>query len=265
MVVERGCCYTFWHPITKEFQLDKFSLEHAPVDDFFKSQWQKGTRCWWWLIYRWLLAICFFLGVLGSLVQHFNEGKWFIYLTDWGFFLCMYTSLFGAILVSVYHCNPQKFETGSFILKFYWASHWSTLVLATMITFVYWLFIYPNDNASPTALYNLWAHAFNSVLMLMDHMLVAFPTRILHFIYPFIAGVLYGLFSVIYYFAGGLDPGGNQYIYEILDWSQPGWALATVFGCILLVCVFCLLLFGLYKLRIFIYRKTNKSVLTFNT
>ncbi|TMW52342.1 hypothetical protein DOY81_002599 [Sarcophaga bullata] len=224
---ENSCWYRTFHPLGKEFRKEKFSLSHQPVDDFLKSQWQRSQKSYLWLLYRWGLAICFCVGVFGSLVQQWAYGRWFIYLTDWGFFLCMFTSLFGAVLVSIYHVKPDKFT----------------------------------DNANASDLYNLWAHGFNSILMLLDHMLVAFPTRILHFIYPLTLGILYGIFSLIYYLAGGDDVNGNRYIYEILDWSKPGWTTLVLFGCLILVLVFCFLLFCLYKLRCAIYRKTNNSKL----
>ncbi|XP_075151371.1 protein rolling stone-like [Haematobia irritans] len=257
-----GICHRIFHPIGKEFQKEKFGLSHQPVDDFVKSQWQTSQKSYLWLLYRWGLAICFCVGVLGSLIQHHSEGKWFIYLTNWGFLLCMYISLFSALLVTIYHIKPNFFGNSTKLLKFYWASYWSVLVVATVITFMYWLFIFPTDNANASDLYNLWAHGFNSILMVLDHMLVAFPTRLLHFIYPLALGVIYAIFSIIYYYAGGLDPNGNAYIYEILDWSKPGWAALIVIGCVVLVLVFCFLLFCLYKLRSYIYCKCRHSKLT---
>ncbi|XP_061390127.1 protein rolling stone-like [Musca vetustissima] len=263
MTDNKSClCRRIFHPIAKEFQKEKFSLNHKPADDFLKSQWQTSQKSYLWPLYRWGLALCFSVGVLGSLIQQWADGKWFIYLTDWGFLLCMYISWFSAILVTIYHFHPRYFDNRTKVLKFYWCSHWCVLVVATVITFMYWLFIYPTDNANASDLYNLWAHGFNSILMVLDHMLVAFPTRLMHFVYPLILGLIYAIFSLIYYFAGGVDPSGNPYIYEILDWSSPGWATAITFGCILLVIIFSFLLFCLYKLRRWIYNKCINSKVT---
>ncbi|XP_061388702.1 protein rolling stone-like, partial [Musca vetustissima] len=207
MTDNKSClCRRIFHPIAKEFQKEKFSLNHKPADDFLKSQWQTSQKSYLWLLYRWGLALCFSVGVLGSLIQQWADGKWFIYLTDWGFLLCMYISWFSAILVTIYHFHPRYFDNRTKVLKFYWCSHWCVLVVATVITFMYWLFIYPTDNANASDLYNLWAHGFNSILMVLDHMLVAFPTRLMHFVYPLILGLIYAIFSLIYYFAGGVDP-----------------------------------------------------------
>ncbi|XP_039952493.1 protein rolling stone-like [Bactrocera neohumeralis] len=254
-------CTNVFHPFAKEFQLKKFSLKHQPIDDFAKSQWQKGSRSLCWLIYRWLLAAFFIAVVCDTMINLFYAGKWFIYLTAWGFFLCMLTSLYGAIIVSIYYWRPHDFAAHPIVFKMYWVSYWTTLVLATVITLVYWSLLYPYDKSGVSLTYNLLGHASNSILMVLDHMLVAFPTRIFHFVYPIGMGVIYVIFSLIYYFAGGVDTHGDHYIYTILDWAQPETAVITIIICFALLAIMSFLLFGLYKLRCFIYRKINKSVL----
>jgi len=52
---------------------------------------------------------------------------------------------------------------------------------------------------------------------------------------------------------------GNRFIYYILDWERPGLAIGTVCGCIVLVSCFCVLVFGLYRLRISIYESCSKK------
>lgn len=36
------------------------------------------------------------------------------------------------------------------------------------------------------------------------------------------------LFSVTYYFAGGLDPWGNKFIYPVIDWSKPDQTMVVI-------------------------------------
>lgn len=244
-----SCC----QPLTEEFQRSKFSLHHDDPGDFCRSQWQKGDRNFIWLLYRWILAWSFAVGVIGSLVQTYNEGRWFIYLTDWGFSLCFYCCTYGAVIATIYFIKPSYFAPGSLTLKIYWISHYTTVVLALLITLVFWAALYPSMPEIGGDLYNVWAHAVNSILMIFDCFMVAFPTRIMHFVYPFVAGIIYGIFSVIYFFAGGVDPWGNRFIYFILDWEKPGMAIITVCVCVVLVCFFCLLVFGFYRLRIAMY------------
>ncbi|XP_062130307.1 LOW QUALITY PROTEIN: protein rolling stone-like [Drosophila sulfurigaster albostrigata] len=245
------CC----QPMLDEFQKTKFTLHHDEPGDFCRSQWQRGDRSIIWLLYRWLFAAFFAGGVLASCIQHFNEGTWFIYLTDWGFVLCFYACTYGAVVATIYFIRPSYFEPGSSALKIYWASHFTTTVLALMITLVFWTALYPSMAGGPIGLYNLWAHAFNSVCMLIDCFVIAFPTRLMHFIYPLVIGLTYGIFSLIYYFAGGTDYGGNHFIYFILDWERPGLAIGSVCGCIVLALIFCVMVFWIYRFRIWIYER----------
>ncbi|XP_036232415.2 protein rolling stone isoform X2 [Bactrocera oleae] len=257
-----GICHQLCHSLAKEFQREKFSLTQEPSEVFFKSQWQCQPKSIIWLIYRWLFAATFTGGVVGSLIQSFDEGKWFIYLTNWGFLLCMYTSVFGAILVTIFYYSKDNVRVPPWALKLYWASYITTLSVATTITFLYWIFIFPSYFRTPLDVFNLWEHAFNSILMILDHMLVAFPVRLLHFVYPVCMGLIYGMFTAIYYLAGGVDPYGNHFIYEIQDWSNPGSTILTLIGSLIVVSVFCFMHFGLYKLRTFIYNKRQNSKFT---
>ncbi|XP_030377534.1 protein rolling stone-like [Scaptodrosophila lebanonensis] len=250
-----SCCL----PFREEFQRSKFSLHHEEPADFCRSQWQRGERCFIWLVYRWLLAAFFGAGVIGSLVGSLNGGTWFIYLTDWGFTLCWYACTYGAVVATIHFWKPRYFVPGSWALKIYWISHFSTVTLALLITLVFWAALYPTMPEMGAELYNLWAHAFNTICMLFDCFMVAFPTRLMHFIYPFAIGLIYGVFSLIYYLAGGEDFAGNRFIYYILDWSKPGLAIGTVCGCVVLMTLFCILIFWIYRLRLWLYGRCVKS------
>ncbi|XP_062130347.1 protein rolling stone-like [Drosophila sulfurigaster albostrigata] len=250
----KECCC---QPMLDEFQKSKFSLYHEEPADFCRSQWQRGQRSYIWLIYRWCLAAFFAGGWLGSVIETFNHGKWFIYLTDWGFTLVTYACIFGAVITTIYFNNPNYFKPGSCCLKIYWASHFTATVLALVITFVYWTTIHPNIE-DEVDLYNIWEHALNSVFMFIDFFLVAFPTHIMHFVFPICVGLIYALFSLIYYFAGGLDIFGEHYIYFILDWERPGLAIGSLCIVYVLLLIFCVVVFWMYRLRLWIFRRHMK-------
>ena len=77
------------------------------------------------------------------------------------------------------------------------------------------------------------------------------PIRILHLIYPFIFGIVYGLFSVIYQVGGG-----GAAIYPVLDWHKPEKTILYVFMLLFVgILVIHTVLFALHKLRIFIHDK----------
>ncbi len=103
-------------------------------------------------------------------------------------------------------------------------------------------------------------HAMNSIFVLIDVFVCATPMRLLHVYQTAILGIYYSIFSVIYYAAGGTNPSGHPYIYEILDWREPGYAvLICCMGCFVAVPLTWFGLFGLYKLRLKLH---NNSIET---
>ncbi|XP_034135254.1 protein rolling stone-like [Drosophila guanche] len=246
---EDSCCL----PLRQELRRSKFSLHHADPGVFCRSQWQRGERSVLWLLYRWLLATFYSAGVIGSLLKVFNEGTWFIYLTHWGFSLCLFASVYGAVVASIYFSKPTYFAPGSVALKIYWLSHFTTVALSMLVTLIYWAALYPSMPEIGADLNNLWEHAFNSIFMILDCFMLAFPTHILHCIYPLAVILTFGFFSLVYHWCNGHDFDGNPFIYPILDWARPGLAIGTLCGCLLLVCCFSVCVFGLYRLRLCIY------------
>lgn len=115
------------------------------------------------------------------------------------------------------------------IVKLYWHLHISAFVCAIGLSFLYWAFIHPfsnfkvpegihrieiirlyryffegPDNHSCLAYFhNINSHAINSVLMIIDQVVVAFPTRIIHFVYPALIVIIYLIFSMVYFLIGG--------------------------------------------------------------
>ena len=132
---------------------------------------------------------------------------------------------------------------------------WIVNVIATPVAFVitvlYWVLLFDGGNDY----WNVYVHGLNSVAVVLDLGIGAKPWR-LHHCYPaFIYGLGYILFSLFYYLGGGEDEYGNPYIYDVLDWRNPGKTIGVVFGAILGFFLVYLLVYGLYRLRIFIYQE----------
>lgn len=93
---------------------------------------------------------------------------------------------------------------------------------------------------------NILVHVCNSALMLADVSVSKVPFRMRNLWWNTILVVLYVVFSVAYYFAGGTDYMGRKYIYKVLDWAKPQTALMIAAGglCLTLFvhCTFCVLL-----------------------
>ncbi|XP_058059006.1 protein rolling stone-like [Anopheles bellator] len=245
-----------------ELKVRNCGFAHLPAEEFVKSQWQTRTKSIFFLLYRMALAIFFTGVVINSMVvaaetAHF--GKYFIYLTHWGILLCMVTTVMGAVLVKIWYFHPEYSETvcGSdempTVFKFYWMLHNITLVLSICITIIYWAILH-NDTMTVDA-NNILIHACNCVFMFLDLIIVAYPVRLWHVVQPIAFGLIYCTFSVIYHAAGGTDLFGRPYIYNVLDWSEPGKAMVTVVGTILLAMLVHILMFAIYKLRVKIYSR----------
>lgn len=138
-----------------------------------------------------------------------NIGYWFIYLTQWGILLCAFSSIFGAILVTIsfihvsYIEKIQKRDSLPVSLKIYWALHNTSLILSVLITAMYWTVVFDKERDVVNVI-NVLLHITNSIVMFIDLIIVAHPVRLLHCIHPIVVGSSYGLFTFIYYKAGGV-------------------------------------------------------------
>lgn len=71
-----------------------------------------------------------------------------------------------------------------------------------------------------TSVIDVWIHAGNSLAMFLEIVVAEYTFRVFHFIYPIFVGLIYLLFTLIYYFAGGVDSKGNSNIYTIINWGD---------------------------------------------
>jgi hypothetical protein len=63
-------------------------------------------------------------------------------------------------------------------------------------------------------------HAFNSIFMVIDAIMVAHPFRLFHFCWSFLFIFIYFCFSLVYHLAGGTGKNNAPSIYPALDWSK---------------------------------------------
>ncbi|GBP42139.1 Protein rolling stone [Eumeta japonica] len=121
------------------------------------------------------------------------------------------------------------------LCRVYWAAHTIATDLAFVITAVYWSLVHDPQIHNVNAL-NLLVHGGNSLVMLSELMMTAHPMRAAHALYGVGAGLVYGVFSAIYWAAGGTDRLGNSAIYQALDWNKPGKAVGFVAMCAIVLC-----------------------------
>ncbi|TDG44921.1 hypothetical protein AWZ03_008652 [Drosophila navojoa] len=251
---------SFW----SEFEWKHFGWHHNAREDFFKSQWQRSEKSYGFLFYRWFLAIIFGIIFLVHIIKYFGKGYWFIYFTHWGFTLCAVTTLTGALYVSTYHVAPARMIRQTALANSYWVSSITNLVISYAINLLYWLTVFPYEKTGNRPLkvntfFNIWSHVLPSLVNTIDHMVVAHPTRVFHFIYPLIFGMFYVLFTITFYCVGGTDPLGRRFIYKVLDFStKPLQGIVTVcmIICILMSCT--ILQYFFYRMRVGIARKMKR-------
>lgn len=139
------------------------------------------------------------------------------------------------------------------IFKIYWSIHNTSMILSLLITLMYWTVIHTPEK--PLDMTNFLTHACNSIFMVIDFVIVAHPIRLMHVVWPLAAGLLYGVFTMIYYYAGGEDPDGFHYIYAVIDWSEPAKVLPVVIGIMIFIVLLHTFVFWMYRLRVFVYKK----------
>jgi hypothetical protein len=97
---------------------------------------------------------------------------------------------------------------------------------------------------------NYLVHATNSLVLILDLLIVAHPHRMSHFIYPTTCGALYMLFTIVYTFLGGVDRSGGNFVYPILDWkNQPQKSALVGIGCVLALAIVHVIVGGIHQLR----------------
>jgi hypothetical protein len=108
-----------------------------------------------------------------------------------------------------------------FIIKLSWLLYNNIVVSATVVTVGYFTFVsicgYQFDSTWMAELGNLHRHGFNSVVAIIDLILLAYPVRILHFVYTASYGWIYALVTFFYWLTNTKE----NIVYEQIDYNKP--------------------------------------------
>lgn len=184
----------------------------------------------------------------------------FLYMTHWGLTLILVESLFGVVVTIMKHCGTLPDATFGlpWYVKTYWVLYNITIPVAFLITIFYWGVLKTSGrmvNYAPNPVLDVMLHGVNSLVMLVELVASAHPSRLVHIMQPLYFALAYLLFSVGYYTAGGLDPWGNPFIYPVIDWSKPNQTMVVVTLTALFLALMHILTVGIASLRDLISRK----------
>ena len=125
------------------------------------------------------------------------------------------------------------------------------------MTIIYFAFLYPlaldNDPEFASSFLDINIHGINTLIMIVDNFLSAVPIRIMHVIYPILYGLIYVLFSLIYY---ATDTENHILYPDILDWSRPEITIPVIIIVVgILMPLIQLIWYGWYRLRLWTFSK----------
>lgn len=259
------------------------SLHYSPAHQFALCQWQTSPRpTTAYVIYRWILFLTITsIGVASfscqSLPKNYkgppiqiNYFKWFVYFTNWGFLMLMIQSGLALAVVHRFRAErnlslPYTDEDGTnirrsrspLLCRLYWLAQSVAADLAFVITFIYWNLVHNPEIHEVNAL-NILVHAVNSIIMTIEISITSHPINAGHAIYGAGVGLVYGVFSAVYWAAGGTDKVGNSAVYPALNWNKPGSALGFVAMCACVLCFSHAIATAISYLRIRISKRIHK-------
>ncbi|KAM3967881.1 protein rolling stone-like [Aphomia sociella] len=171
-----------------------------------------------WSISIIIWSLCSFWG---------SREKFLIYMTHWGLVLIMLESLFGTI-VALRKTSEEKSDATfglPWYVKTYWLLYNVAIPVAFLVSGFYWGLLRSKggnmEYYTPNPVLDVMLHAANSVVIFVELISSAHPSRLLHVFQPLLFAGMYLLFTLIYFYAGGLDPWGHEFIYPVMDWNKP--------------------------------------------
>ena len=155
-------------------------------------------------------------------------------------------------------------------MKIVWLLYIMGAAVSIVVVVGYWGFVYdyncvPTMTANSTItcleadVYSVHLHLINGLLIILDLYLSRVPYQLFHIFYPSIFTIIWVIFSVIYYAAGGTNTVDKQrYIYSVLDYGNyPGLAAGLAIVLIVGPAIGFIILFLLGWLRDVIYKRIS--------
>ena len=170
-----------------------------------------GPPSLWYITYKVFITIllcCLTTAHVVSTVDRLGT-KWLIFLTNQGMLLLILHNLVHLFIIMKKRLFPSPLHLPQLplIYKISWSLQ--TITSALFISILYWSLVHRYVVEHKLLLnpadwvYNFFLHAFNTVSCLLDLLLSARPISLFHAYLPVIFGLIYSLFSLIYWLCGG--------------------------------------------------------------
>lgn len=248
----------------QEFKAKNFLLGHDNPQTFVQFQFGCQTIYLVWRIFWALYHVAWIIvsGVRADLwagEDRTQYVKWFIFLTDWAYFMLTLSTLVDAcvvIYVFVFRRDIRKGITDQ--LPWYLRAEWCLYnmgnVISVTTSIAYWSIVY--NGSQPITSVDIATHLLNAIYVVINISVTGMPMRILHFWFSLLFGLVYSLFTLFYHFAGGTNHNGNPYVYPAINWRNPGKAVMyCVIVTFVAVPIVHLFLFGINCLKLYFYRR----------
>lgn len=253
--------------LVQEFRPESLGLDYDNPSDFVRPQWPINQKIY--VAYRLIVA----LGMVGWIITDvmyetevfYSDRRWLylIYATNWSFVLLGLTAIVQAICVTFYSIRTkwtldrQTFERMPRSLKLQWSLMNLSYNSAVVVTISYWGFLTFLDTSEILMSdMSRLKHTLNTTFVVLDLLISAAPMRILHMLFAIMLGSIYSLFNAIYFLNDGTILEGRHYAYNVLNWKNPAEAIVTCVLCIVQAILSQFILYEIYKLRSWIFRKT---------
>ncbi|CAH1778975.1 unnamed protein product [Owenia fusiformis] len=254
-----SCCCCLGPTCKEEFHWRTFGLAYNKPNHFHEAQWSWPkafyvVHCLFWALWNTAFIIASGFWSTTWYTTEDNKIKWFVYLTNWAYFMITIHSIYK--LCTVIHYSRTKSADGNsnmpVPLKIQWIISNISYTIALATTIAYWGVIYDGGVLHPIS---IMTHAINSVYVIADIIFGAQPIRVYHGIHPVLFGAIYAAFTVVYDVLGGTNAKDKPYVYSVLDWSA-SWSDSLIYYVIIglvLIPISHLILYAIYRARLCVY------------
>ena len=140
--------------------------------------------------------------------------------------------------------------------KVYWLLSSSVITLSICAIFAYWIFLFDGQSCSLLAWYlRIDRHGIASLLVILERMTTRTPIRLLHFVYPSIFSLLYGVSNAVYCYLE------KTYVYSKLDFvgsTTKACSLVLLGALVAVPVIHMISYFGVYRFKEWFSEKVNR-------